>query len=637
MIETTLDGKTKDIVQENIEQLKQLFPEIVTEDKIDFDKLREILGEEIDDSNERYNFIWSGKQKAIKTAQTPSDATLRPVIEDSKNWDTTENLYIEGENSEVLKLLQKTYYQKIDAIYIDPPYNTGNNIIYQNDYSENLEEYLKITGQLGTDNIKLSTNSEENGRYHSNWLNMMYPSLRLSRNLLKKDGIIFVAIDDHEYHNLKNIMDEIYGESNYVGTVITKCNPQGRGKKNLDPVHEYHLIYAKNIDYMDELKILRNKDNKQEYQTFLRSGTNSRKWERPNRFYPMLVKDNKVFVITQEEYDKIYVNQSFNEEHISKITEKYEKLGYEVIFPIAKNGEEKVWQRTYERAAKEHNSYIYQKGSIKTPKDNYRTPITLWDDLEYSNVQYGTNELIKLFNNKKTFDFPKSYVTVKDLLSFKKNSLVLDFFSGSGTTAQSVMSLNIERNENCKFILVQIPATTNEEDDAYKNGFYNICEIAKERIRIVGNKITEENPDVNIDVGFKVFKWAKSNLTKWNPDVDDLENSLIAASDNIIEGRSELDLVYEIMLKYGIELTSPVEELSFDKYNFYSVGMGALVICLNDHVTRDIAEDVLKIKEELSPDVIRVVFKDNGFESDADKTNVKEILRNNEVDEFITI
>lgn len=637
MEEIKLNGESKDITQDNIDKLKELFPEIVTEGMIDFDKLKVILGENIDGSDERYNFTWPEKNKIIQKSQKPSKCTLIPSKEDSKNWDITQNLYIEGDNFEVLKLLQKSYYNKVSAIYIDPPYNTGNNILYLNDYSENPLEYLKITGKIVEDDetgkqFKVSTNSETDGRYHTNWLNIIYPVLRLGKNLLSDNGLIFIAIDDYEYARLKMISDEIFGEPNFLGTVVTKCNPQGRGKKNLDPVHEYHLIYAKDIDSMVELR-LKKKSDVLEYQNFMRSGTNSRKYERPYRFYPMLVKDNKVSVISPEEYKKIYNGNSFDEEFLNHLDEKYSSLGYEVIFPIAKNGEEKVWQRTYQRAHDECSTYVFQNGKIKTPKDNYRTPITLWTDVEYSNVSNGTNELKKLLNTDKTFDmYPKSIFTVEDLISLAPEGIILDFFSGSGTTAHSVFKYNDENDKNNRFILVQIPALCDEDSDAYKEGYRNICELAEKRIKSAGEKVISESGNKELDIGFKVFKLASSNLTKWNPNVDNLEDSLVSAADNIVEGRTSLDLVYEIMLKYGLELTLPVEEISKD---IFSVAFGSLVICLRENVDENVIQEIFKLINGSA--VSRVVFKDNGFKTDSDKTNIKENLRVNGVDEFITI
>lgn len=520
-------------------------------------------------------------------------------------------------------------------------------ISYKNDYSENEIEYLlksnqiqrvRSLGEMSEDkygckggegggesfDLKITTNLESNGRFHSDWLSMMYPVLKLARNLLSNKGVIFIAIDDNEVENLKKICCEIFGEYNYIGTLVTLCNPQGRDKKNLDPIHEYHLIFSKNKDFMNNLKIKRDSD-KQEYQTFLRSGTNSRRFERPKRFYPMLIKGNKVFSITFEEYSQIYVNGNFDEEYMKNLQFKYENLGFTVIWPVSRNGEEKIWQRKFERSYNECSEYIFENNIIKTPKNEFRTPVSLWYDSIYSNVQYGTNLLKKLFDDKKLFDYPKSINTVKKLLFMAKEGIVLDFFSGSSTTAHAVMENNAETNSKNKFIMIQIPKSIDEE---YR-GINTICEIGKERIRRAGDKIVEESGNNDLDIGFKVFKLDSSNLEKWDPDYNNVQQSLTI--DNIKSDRSNEDLVYEIMLKYGIDLTLPIEE----KDNIYSIGFGALVICLDNNITKEITNEIIKLTKNASTS--RVVFKDSGFKSDADKTNIKEILRTNNIEEFIII
>lgn len=507
MEEVKLSGKSKNIISENILKMMKIFPEVVVDNKINFEKLKFLLGEDIEESNERFMFTWPGKAKAVNSIKIPTTGTLRPCKDESINWDTTKNLYIKGNNIDVLKLLQKGYYKKVKAIYIDVPYNAGQDIIYKNDYKDSIDNYLKITGQRvikDGETVNVINNTESNGRYHSNWLCEMYPCLDIAKELLDDEGIIFIAIDDHEFSNLKQITDDIFNEINYIGTLVTKCNPQGRGKKNLDPIHEYHLIYAKNINLIAELKLERNnEDNEIEYQNFRRSGTNSRKYERPNRFYPMLVKENKVSVITQEEYYKIYDGNNFNENHLGYLKDKYEKLGYQVIFPIAKNGEEKVWQREYKRAAKECNTYIYEGENIKTPKSDFETPKSLWYEPEHSNVEYGTNLLKKLFDGQKTFEYPKSIHTVKELISMTNEGIILDFFAGSSTTAHAVMQLNAENDTNYQYIMVQIPAIIGEDENAYALGYRNICQVGIDRIKKAGKEIEKENPQV--DIGFKVL------------------------------------------------------------------------------------------------------------------------------------
>ncbi len=611
MIETTLDGKTKNITQDNIKQLKQLFPEIITEDKIDFNKLREILGEEVDDTNEKYDFIWNGKHESVKISQTPSEGTLRPSKENSKNWDTTENLYIEGDNLEVLKLLQKSYYGKIKMIYLDPPYNTGKDFVYEDNFIDSLKNYL----DQDEEGFNVSSNPETSGRYHTNWLNMIYPRLKLSRNLLTDTGVLFISIDDHEIFDLMNICNEIFGEINcelMIWDKISGNSNAGSGKMKIThrfrKDHEYVLVCYKNKLKTFLNKPLRIKKTKNEY-------GNQDNDPRGNWISSEICKseaksnpDGKNYFALKTPSGKVIERQwHFSLDEIKKLDEDNRIYwGNGEIIPRLKK-------------------------FVNEPRPT--TPSSVINGISQTDGNANLKELGLNFDNPKPVNLINWFIEI----STDNEEYVLDFFSGSATTAESVLNVNFNNDKNNRFIMVQLPEKTSEKSDAYKAGYKNICEIGEERIRRAGEKLLKEKPDVNKDIGFKVFKLDSSNLTKWNPNVDNLEDSLIAVTDNIVEGRSELDLVYEIILKYGVELTAPVDELSFDKYNFYSVGKGSLVICLNDHITRDVTEDILKIKEDLSPDVIRVVFKDNGFESDADKTNVKEILRNNEVDEFITI
>ena len=593
------------------------------------------------DSKERYSLTWNGKSRARQIAQEVSTGTLRPAKEESKNWDNTENIYIEGDNLEVLKLLQKSYYGKIKMIYIDPPYNTGDDILYKNNFTIPLEYYKRFIGEISDEKFVLTTNSDTSGRYHSDWLSMMFPVLKLGRNLLSNDGIIVVAIDDYEQSRLRMMCDEIFGEYNFIGTIVTRCNPQGRGKKNIDPVHEYHLIYSKNMKNMKELRIKNNKEGN--FEKLIRTGTNSRKEERPKRFYPILVKNNKVEMITIEEYQKIYSKEAgFNEEYIEKLRKKYEEEGNLVIFPIAKNGEKKVWQREFDRVLKEYQTYIYKNNQIKYPSDEKRTPTSLWDENLYSNVSYGTNILKNLFNQEETFDYPKSIYTVKDLISMVDDGYILDFFSGSGTTAHATMQLNVEENQNKKFILIQLPQKISKDKNAYSLGYKNICEIGKERIRRAGDKIKEDEtlPLENrekLDIGFKVFKLDSSNIKEWDTDTNDLQQSLLDSVENIKSDRSSLDVLYEILLKYGLDLNVPIKETE----NFYSIGGGTLLVSLNNEINLDVInsifEEYKKILETDKKIKTTVILRDNSFKNDVDKTNALKRLEQVGISEIRSI
>lgn len=628
MIETKLDGKSRDIVADNISKLKEIFPEIMTEDGIDFDKLKSILGENIDSSNERYNFTWPGKIDADNESRKRSSGTLRPYKDESKNWDTTKNLYIEGDNLEVLKLLQSSYYNKIKCIYIDPPYNTGDDIIYQNDYSDNLNTYLELTGQIVTDEeskIKVSTNTESNGRYHSNWLSMMYPRLKLARNLLTDDGCIIVAIDHYELNNLIDICDEIFHEDNRLGIITVVHKPEGRQHaKFFSASNEYMIVYAKNKSFAKFNQVVLNEEKLKEF---------TEKDEIGNFKWKNFIRGDTTKAIKPKGYYPIYVSPDLNDLTLE------EKEGYHKVLPIDNKGTERAWIVLPDGfITRLNNNEMKAAINPKTGKLEILYKIreqqvltTHWVEKKYNATAYGTHVLKDLMGQK-TFDFPKSIYLVEDILRIiaKDGDTILDFFSGSATTAHAVMDINNKENKNQKFIMVQLPYPSDEKSDAYKAGYKNICEIGKERIRRAGDKIVEESGNKDLDIGFKVFKLDTSNLEKWDPDYNNIQQSLMA--DKIKPDRTNDDLIYELMLKYGLDLTFPIEPKGD---NIYSIGHGALIICLDDNITKDVANEIVDLAKNAS--ITRVVFKDSGFKSDADKTNAKEILKTNHINEVITI
>ena len=604
MNEIKLKGESKDMVQDNVSKLKEIFPEIVTEDKIDFDKLKLILGNNIDENPEKYNFTWPGKTQAIRESQKQSNGTLRPCKEESKNWDSTENLYIEGDNLEVLKLLQKSYYGKIKCIYIDPPYNTGNDFIYSDNYKDNLENYLKLTGQIVEEGeresigIKLSTNPETAGRYHSNWLNMMYPRLKLARNLLKDDGFIFISIDDNEQENLKKVCEEIFGEENFIASLIRQTRKGGGSmSKYISSDHDYILVFCKNISKLNRfyipydknyIKRYKEEDSKGKFfwDTFARNRQGS----------------SNSYVITAPDGEKLINSWIYKEDKFKKLLDEDE-----IRFKKLNNG----WS-------------VQVKQRINNQGQIMRSLIN-----DFTN-EYGTKVINELLG-KEIFSYVKPVELIKHLIfTIEENDeIILDFFSGSATTAHSVIEFNNDNKTNHRFIMVQIPEETDEKSKAFNAGYKNICEIGKERIRRTGDNIVEESGNQDLDIGFKVFKLDSSNLEKWDPDYNNIQSSLTI--DNIKKDRTNEDLVYEIMLKYGIDLTYPIQQ----ENNIYSIGFGALVICLDNNITKDITNDILKFTNDSSTS--RVVFKDSGFKSDANKTNIKEILRNKNINEFITI
>lgn len=634
-----LNMQTKDLANDKFEKFKELFPNAITETidedgnvirAIDKDILaQEISTKVVEGREERYQFTWPDKRKAILAANSPTSKTLRPCREESVNFDETENLYIEGDNLEVLKLLQETYLGKIKMIYIDPPYNTGTNLIYKNDFSILNSDYIKNSGQKDIESNWLFQNTESNGRFHTDWLNMIYPRLKLAWNLLTRNGYIAVAIDDNELYNLKKIMDEIFGEINFIGTIVTRSNPQGRNKNNLDPVHEYHLLYAKNIVEMPLLRIKKQEFSNIEFRNLMRSGTNSRKFERPFRFYPILVKENKIHTIEKEEYEKIYSSQlSFNDKFLEELKTKYESKGYCFILPISKNGEEKVWQRTYERVVKEKDTYIYENEQIKVPIASDRTPVSLWYEDKYSNVSNGTNRLKKIFDNNSFFDFSKSIYTVMDIISLNtdKSDIILDFFSGSATTADAVMNLNHLDGMNRKFIMVQLPEETSKESLEYKEGYKNICEIGKERIRRSGQKIYNENQDENIenlDEGFRVLKIDSSNMKNvfYSPSQTE-QNILDLLEDNIKDNRTSEDLLFQVMLDLGIDLSSKIHKEMIDEKNVFVVSDGFLIACFDENLTDEIVKEIAKKEPYYA------IFRDSALASDSVATNFDQIFEN---------
>lgn len=641
MIETNLKGNTPDIAEENIQKLKQIFPDIFTEDKVDFEKLQQVLGDYVEDSNERYNFTWNGKGRALRLSQTPSLGTLRPCKEESKDWDTTQNLYIEGDNLEVLKLLQKSYHGKVKMIYIDPPYNTGNDFVYPDDFHDSLENYKKLTGQVDSEGNRISTNTEASGRYHTDWLNMMYPRLKLARNLLTDDGVIFISIDDNEVDNLKKICNEVFGEDNFIGCVTRVAKTTSFRGNYLAPSKDYIVCFSKFVDYLkpfiDEVDNVSQFNKVEEY-----GSRKGEKYRDDIAFYLSTLEtrpNQRYFIECPDGQKVIPPGNTFPPEK-----------------PVSGDG---VWRWSLDNYNEKKDLIVFKKSTRSPLIDengnqanwNLYTKSYLNDKLEKGNIPrdifegfLNRNGSGDLKNLNIPFSFPKPMKLISYLMKISctgGNDIILDFFSGSATTAHAVMQLNAEDGGNRKFIMVQLPEPTDEKDEAYKAGYMNICEIGKERIRRAGEKIKEENKDkeniANLDIGFKVLKLDTSNIRKWQPDYDNLEQSLLDYVDNYAEGRMELDVVYEIMLKYGLDLTYPVDEFTVAQKKVYSIGFGMLMICLDNEITTEVTKGILEKVKELAPESTRVVFKDNGFKTDSNKTNIKEILKCGGIEEFITL
>ncbi|WP_314795741.1 site-specific DNA-methyltransferase [uncultured Selenomonas sp.] len=615
-----LAGESLNIMEENLAAMQQLFPEAFEEGKIDFDVLRQLLGDYVDDEEERYSFRWNGKGKTLRLSQTPSTGTLRPCKEESKDWNTTENLYIEGDNLEVLKLLQKSYHGKVKMIYIDPPYNTGKDFVYKDDFRDNVANYKRITGQVDDEGRSTGTNSESNGRFHTDWLNMMYPRLRLARNLLSDDGVIFISIDDNEQDNAIKLCHEIFGENNHLGclTWIKKTKPinSGDAKYQLQSKVEYVHVYCKGKNASTTYK-------------FVLASKGKRTYDFPTE---------KGFCRLKDIEDSDYGMKARN-------TMKFPILG---MIPA----EGKRWKIGLEESNRllANDRIRMIDGKIKVlvyPEDeagDILEPFWSWLDDRVGTAENGKKELNEILEKNIGFDTVKPKDLIVEILKHVGNDvIVLDFFSGSATTAHAVMQLNAEDGGNRRFILVQLPETTPVDSEAHKAGYENICEIGKERICRAGEKVKAECEDAeraaSLDIGFKVFKLDSSNLQKWQPQPEDLFASLQESMDNFLPGRTELDVVYEIALKLGLDLSYEVEEREVDGQTVYIIGAGALMICLASPISMETAEALLKLHEEYAPETWQVVFRDTGFLSDQEKTNIKETLKSAGLDEdaFISI
>lgn len=616
-----LDGKSLDLEKMNVEKIKELFPNVVTEGKIDFEKLRLILGDEIEERIERYQFTWNGKSDSIRLAQTPSTGTLIPSKEDSKNWDTTENLYIEGDNLEVLKQLQKTYFGKIKMIYIDPPYNTGGDFVYKDDFKDNIKNYKEQTSQT------LRANPETAGRYHTDWLNMMYPRLMLAKNLLSDDGVIFISIDDNEDENLKKMCNEIFGEFNFVGNIVRKTKSTTNDvKSGFNSQHEYCLIYSKNKDQI----ILRG--DEKTFSAYSNPDDDPRgEWTASD---PTATDDGR-----KTKNISPIVNPYTGKKDVPGVGRRW-RFNEEGFQTLVSEGR-LVFK-------KEHGEN--ERGfTLKRYKNEVREQFNLFNSLKTDNKylnQAATKELNNIFG-KKYFDYPKPIdFMIKILMSVPNNDFyALDFFAGSSTTAHAVMQLNAEDGGSRKFIMVQLPELTDEKSEAYKVGYENLADIGKERIRRAGDQIKQEliskkekagllvedivDPE-SLDIGFKVFKLETTNIIPWDSSIKLDESTLFDQIEVIKEDRTNLDVLYEIMLKYGV-FDKPVEEIKVNNKTMYNIGLGYLIVCLDNNITMDDIKEIGRLKPK------NVIFNEAGFENDNDKINATYTLERLGVEEIKSI
>ncbi|MEK2072414.1 site-specific DNA-methyltransferase [Vibrio parahaemolyticus] len=647
------EAKSLDITNQNIEQLKQLFPDVFSEGKIDFEALRAVLGEEIDDSGERYNFTWNGKTKARQIAQTPSTGTLRPCKEESVNWDTTENLFIEGDNLEVLKLLQKSYHKKVKMIYIDPPYNTGKDFVYKDNFHDNLQNYLELTSQVDGDGNKLSTNSDTSGRYHSDWLSMMYPRLKLARNLLVDDGVIFISIDEVELNNLTKVCNEIFGEDNFVECICwNKRIPKNDGE--IGNIHEYILIYRKSR--FSDIKFTQKKDGIDDIVDLLQKAKLAQKpidlvQRELRELYKVNSYDRGITLYNSVSSDyRVWGKINVSWPNANTTGPDYEVLHPTLGVPVA------IPDRGWRWKKETFDNLIDYENTIELPDGSFMCG-QIWFDskptTQPSLIKYldevdsillksvlsfksdGGMEVERIFGEKNVFSYPKPTNLIKLLVNsipMKSGDIVLDFFAGSGTTAHSVLSINQELNKELRFICVQLPELLDDNHIGKKKfGCEHLANLSLLRIKKVIDKL-----ELN-SVGVKKFKLSETNIRPWDADFENLEQVLQQATKSIKDGRSSEDVLYEIFLKYGYDLTTPVETEVVNGKNVFVVGAGALFVCLDDEITTDTVEGIAKLKEEYDPETTQVVFKDEGFADDRVKTNAIQILKQAAIDDVKSI
>lgn len=606
-------------VEDNITKIAQLFPDCVTETMdersgqpkhlIDFEKLKQNLSDSVmSERAERYQFTWPDKSKAILLANSPINATLRPCREDSVDFDNTQNLYIEGDNLDVLKCLKETYLHKVKMIYIDPPYNTGNDFVYEDDFAQSSEEYLANSGQFDEQGNRMFTNAESNGRFHTDWLNMIYPRLKVARDLLTDDGVIFISIGDEELQNLRKIADEIFGEANFRNQITIR-----RGAKSVQAQFdtwdrlgqgvEYLLLYTRNSLY----RFPKQMKNLEE----ARGGSWNNHWrgtDRPTMRYEIfgICPSEGQWRWSKERSDKAITNYKRLQDELNKEEPSQEEIDYW----YSKQPEGTDLLRLSKKGKPEH----YIKATTQTLLNNS------WEDLLIG----SSSEILKLFETK-VFDTAKLTAPIKRMLNFTdKNALILDFFSGSATTAHAVMQLNSEDGGNRKFIMVQLSEKTDEKSEAFKAGYKNICEIGKERIRRAGKKIKEESPSTtqDLDTGFRVLKLDSTNMQDIYYSPKDISQAdLFSQVDNVKPDRTGEDLLFQVMLELGATLDSKIETTTVAGKTIYNVAEGYLVACFDPDVT----DEVIKAIAQMQP--AYAVLRDTSMKDDSTATNFEQIFK----------
>ena len=604
-----LELKSVDGAQLNLDALYQIAPSCFTEAKdpktgkikrvVNFDVLRQLLGDDtIEDATEAYEFNWVGKQEARAEVLRPINKTLRPVKEDSVDWDNTQNLYIEGDNLEVLKLLQKSYLGKVKMIYIDPPYNTGNDFVYHDDFAQTQAEYDEASGAVDELGNRYWKNTDSNGKYHSDWCSMIYSRLMVARSLLSEDGVIFISIDDNEVDNLRKICDEVFGITNFIAQFTWKKKQGGGNDSNyVVAEHEYIICFSKDIT-----KVYIGLD---------------KKYMLDDNLYP--------FHDDKGDYGLITLDKASIQFSQSLVFEIKDRQGNS-YYPRIVKGKQSCWRWGQNKVKEQYDDLVFKNGKVYTKyyRPNGVTPRSLLVDSIYGRTESGNDDIKALFQNN-PFSYPKPVALIQHFVSIgtKENDLVLDFFSGSSTSAQAVFNVNSEDSGKRKFIMVQLPEAIEKDSDAYNDGFKNICEIGKERIRRAGKKIKEEHPEAkDLDIGFRVFRIDESNFedverTPKEYNQDQLELFL----NNVKGDRTDLDLLFGCMLDWGVQLSLPMTSEEVDGKMIYTVNDGDLVACFADKVT----DNVVKAMADKQP--LRVIFRDSCFEQDADKINIYETFK----------
>jgi len=609
-------SESLDIKKFNISLLEEVFPEVVCDGVVDFQALKQLLGSDVDSSGELYQFTWNGKGDAKKITQTTSTLTLRPCKSKSVNWDKTENVYIEGDNLEVLKILQKSYNRKIKLIYIDPPYNTGNDFVYKDAFNDNLKNYKEQTSQENRAHV------ESDGRFHTTWLNMMYPRLSLAKNLLRDDGVICISCDDNELANLIKICDEIFGGKNLISIMPRKTVEHIRilADYELQNLNDYVLMYCKNKDNVKLIKKVmglikyeyRDEGGMYTLKAFQNSGENGTRAARPNLYYEIFYNEKeKKFSLTDDGNSISIFPRKVGNEDGRWLWSKEKFLNDSKLLEY-KNG--RIYRKSYFNEDEDQNKYQAEK---------------TWLD-EFPN-RLGAKALVDLGMGG-YFDYSKPVSLMEFLLNIvvSKDDYVMDFFSGSATMAHAVNKLNASDGGNRKFVLVQLPEVIDSSTQTYRDGFRTICDIGEERIRRANKKLIEEY-NSEFDSGFRVFKLDTSNIKLWNgEDLDkaDISSYFLEHIDPIVSGRSNDDILYEILLKEGMMLSSLVSYDVVDKWHLYSIGMGYMVVCLEDDIDISLINEIGKLKPEV------IIFKDSSFRDENMKINVLQVLKSYGIDSF---